>query len=113
MVIATGGYSGNKELLKKHYPHYTENLRLYGKPCPGDGLRMAIEAGAATEGLGAVIAMGPLFKGSNYVHVVAMECNTLWVNNNGEHFIKTDASFNLLKLLPSMLSNALRLIMVQ
>ena len=102
VVIATGGYSGNKELLKKHYPHYTENLRLYGKPCPGDGLRMAIETGAATEGLGAVIAMGPLFKGSNYVHVVAMECNTLWVNNNGERFINED-------IIPSASSNALNM----
>jgi fumarate reductase flavoprotein subunit len=102
VVIATGGYSGNKELLKKYYPHYTESLRLYGKPCPGDGLRIAMEAGAATEGLGAVIAMGPLFEGSNYVHVVAMECNTVWVNKNGERFINED-------IIPSASSNALNM----
>ena len=79
-VIATGGFSGDKEMLSKYYPHYTDTLRLYGKPCPGDGLRMALEAGAATEGLGAVLAMGPLFEGSNYVHVAAMESKTVWVN---------------------------------
>ena len=99
-VIATGGYSGDKRLLKKYYPYYTDTLRLYGIPCPGDGLKMALEAGAATEGLGAVIAMGPLFEGSNYVHVVSMESNTVWVNKNGERFINED-------VIPSASSNAL------
>jgi fumarate reductase flavoprotein subunit len=101
-VIATGGYSGDKRLLRKHYPHYTDTLRLYGIPCPGDGLRMALEAGAATEGLGAVLAMGPLFEGSNYVHVVSMESNTVWVNKNGERFINED-------IIPSASSNALNM----
>jgi fumarate reductase flavoprotein subunit len=101
-VIATGGYSGDKRLMRKHYPYYTDRLRLYGIPCPGDGLRIAIEAGAATEGLGAVIAMGPLFEGSKYVHVVSMESNTIWVNKNGERFINED-------IIPSASSNALNM----
>ena len=99
-VIATGGYSGNKTLLKRYYPHYTETLQLYGKPCNGDGLMMALEAGAATEGLGTVLTMGPLFVGSNYVHIVAMENNTIWVNKKGERFINED-------VIPSESSNAL------
>jgi fumarate reductase flavoprotein subunit len=101
-VIASGGYSGDKRLMRKHYPHYTDTLRLYGKPCPGDGLRMALEAGATTEGLGAVLAMGPLFQGSNYVHVVSMESNTVWVNKNGERYINED-------VIPSASSNALNM----
>jgi len=107
-VIATGGYSGDKRLMKKYYPHYTKTLRLYGIPCKGDGLRMALEAGAATEGLGAVIAMGPLFEGSNYVHVVSMENNTVWVNKSGERFINEDvipsASSNPLNMQPDKVS---------
>jgi fumarate reductase flavoprotein subunit len=108
VVIATGGYSGDKRLMKKHYPHYTETLRLYGIPCKGDGLKMALEAGAATEGLGAVIAMGPLFEGSDYVHVVSMESNTVWVNKNGKRFINEDvipsASSNPLNMQPDKIS---------
>lgn len=108
VVIATGGYSGDKRLMKKYYPHYTETLRLYGIPCKGDGLRMALEAGATTEGLGAVIAMGPLFEGSNYVHVVSMESNTVWVNKNGERFVNEDtipsASSNPLNMQPDKVS---------
>jgi len=107
-VIATGGYSGDKRLMKKYYPHYTKTLRLYGIPCKGDGLRMALEAGAATEGLGAVIAMGPLFEGSSYVHVVSMESNTVWVNKSGERFINEDvipsASSNPLNMQPDKVS---------
>ena len=99
-IIATGGYSGNSELVKKHYPHYTNKLKLYGKPCAGDGLRIALEAGSATEGLGTLLTMGPLFEGSNYVHIVAMENNTIWVNKKGERFINED-------VIPSESSNAL------
>jgi fumarate reductase flavoprotein subunit len=87
VVIATGGYSGNKELLRKYYPPYTDDLRLYGLPNMGDGLHMAIQAGAATEGLGVLLTMGPLFDGSLYVNSVAVEGNTMWVNNRGERFV--------------------------
>jgi fumarate reductase flavoprotein subunit len=86
-IIATGGFSGNRELLKKYHPHYTDSLRLYGLPNMGDGLHMATEAGAAMEGLGTILAMGPLFEGSLYVHAVAMESNTVWVNRRGERFV--------------------------
>ena len=87
VIVATGGYSGNKELLKKHYPHYTESMRLYGLPNSGDGLYMAREAGAATEGLGTVLTMGPFFEGSLYVHAVAVEPNVMWVNSRGGRFM--------------------------
>lgn len=87
VVIATGGYSGNKTLMREYYPHYTEALRLYGLPNMGDGLQMAVEAGAATDGLGTVLTMGPFFEGSLYVHAVAVEPNVIWVNSRGERFI--------------------------
>jgi fumarate reductase flavoprotein subunit len=87
VIIATGGYSGNRELLKKYHPHYTDSLRLYGLPNMGDGFYLATEAGAATEGLGTILAMGPLFEGSPYVHAIAMESNTVWVNKKGERFV--------------------------
>jgi fumarate reductase flavoprotein subunit len=87
VIIATGGYSGNKDMLKEYYAHYTETLRLYGLPNMGDGLRMAKEAGAATAGLGTILIMGPLFEGSLYVHAVAVEPNVIWLNSRGERFM--------------------------
>src|SRR4030042_2060497 len=58
IIVATGGYAGNKELLKKH-PHYHENIVNRGLPNEGDGIRMAMEIGADTEGLGEMALVGP------------------------------------------------------
>jgi fumarate reductase flavoprotein subunit len=87
VIIATGGYSGDKELMKKYYPYYSEDMQLNGKPGTGDGLRMAVDAGAATEGLGICMLCGPFFKGSLRVHLVAVESNTVWINQKGDRYI--------------------------
>ena len=63
VIIAAGGYAGNRDLLKKYYPNYTDDLHLVGLPHQGDGLQMAIDAGAATEGLGTLLLRGPYFQG--------------------------------------------------
>lgn len=87
VVIATGGYSGNKEMLKKYCAEYTEDAFVNGIEHMGDGIRMAVDIGAATEDLGNVLFMGPFFKGSLQVSIVAVESNTVWVNRRGERFI--------------------------
>jgi fumarate reductase flavoprotein subunit len=93
VIIGTGGYSGNRELLKKYYADYTEDLCLHGSPNMGDGLLMATEIGAATEGLGILHLRGPRFAGSSYIAVVAEEPNTIWVNKKGERFIDEATAF--------------------
>ena len=87
VIIATGGYAGNKELLKKYYPHYTENLYLVGLPHQGDGLLMANEIGAATEGLGILLLHGPYYRGPHEVITAAMQPSAIWLNKKGERFI--------------------------
>jgi fumarate reductase flavoprotein subunit len=87
VIIATGGYGGNRELLKKHCVPYSEDLYLRGMPHMGDGLVMATEMGAATEGLGILQLSGPSFKGSSLVASIAREPNTIWINRKGERFI--------------------------
>ena len=93
VIIATGGYGGNRELLKKYYHDYTEDLCLHGMPNMGDGLLMAEEIGAATEGLGILHLRGPRFAASSYIAVVAEEPNTIWVNKKGERFIDEAIAF--------------------
>ncbi len=100
-VIVTGGFSGNKKMLKKYCPLYTDNISLNGVPLMGDGLNMAMEIGATTEGLGTLLAMGPFFEGSKYVHCTAMESYSVWLNSNGERFINEDSA------IPSETANAL------
>jgi len=94
VIIGTGGYAGNKEFLKKHYPDYTEDLHSVGIPHTGDGISMALEIGAAPEGLGILQLRGPYFRGSLELTTVAMEPYVVWVNKAGERFYDESCSFN-------------------
>jgi fumarate reductase flavoprotein subunit len=94
VIIATGGYAGNREMMKKHCPAYSDDIILFGMPINfGDGLRMATGAGAATEGLGMLQTIGPRFAHSAYVAAVVVEPNTLWVNKRGERFVDESLAF--------------------
>lgn len=93
VIIATGGYAGNKKLLKKHCPAYKDNIYCRGIPHTGDGLLMAVATGAATEGLGLLQLGGPFFRGKPHVGAVAREPNTIWVNKKGERFTDESISF--------------------
>ena len=55
VIISTGGYAANKELLRKYCPWYSEEILYRGLPHMGDGLIMATQIGAATEGLGMML----------------------------------------------------------
>jgi len=59
----------------------------------GDGIRMALDVGAAPEGLGLVHAIGPRYGGSNYVAAIVVEPNTVWVNKKGQRFVDEALSF--------------------
>jgi len=49
VVIATGGFAGNRAMIKKYIPPLEDDDELYvgALPHQGDGIRMAEEAGAA------------------------------------------------------------------
>lgn len=89
LVIATGGYGGNGDLLRKYCPQYDESIKCFGLPHKGDGLLMALEAGAATEGLGLLHLEWP------HVHrdpgsvlaTLAREPYGLYVNKRGARFM--------------------------
>jgi NADPH-dependent glutamate synthase beta subunit-like oxidoreductase len=88
VIIATGGYLGNKELLKKHMNPYTDDFALPGMPYPGDGLSMAYEAGVAPEGLGRVQSSGPHFRGRvPMMGGLIGEPDAVWLNKNGKRFL--------------------------
>jgi len=89
VVIATGGYAGNKRLLKKYCPYYNENISLIGLPNKGDGLLMALKAGAATEGLGMIQAEAALHVvgGPKELLACSMEPEAIWVNGRGERYM--------------------------
>jgi fumarate reductase flavoprotein subunit len=113
VIVATGGYGNNKEMLKKYWPHYNENYTYDGPPSnTGDGITMATEIGAATAGMGAMNLHGPFIRpksdsfwmkmdaaGEDGAPIritawfLAWEPETLWVNKKGRRFI--DEGYNL------------------
>lgn len=86
VIIATGGYAGNKRLLKKYCPFNLETITCYGLPHTGDGLLMAMKAGAANDGLGVLHIGGPDFIGERQVRALPWEPNMVWINKYGERF---------------------------
>ena len=104
VIIATGGYGGNRKLLKKYCPDLLGELECDGIHHNGDGLLMAMEMGAANEGLGILHMAGPtapdkvslkLGAPPNTMRIRLMafvlEPYSVWVNKRGERFI--DESF--------------------
>ena len=73
----------------------------------GDGLVMAMDVGAATEGLGLLHLGGPRTLGALHLTAVAQEYNTIWVNKRGERFTDetiTDGRGNTIHRQPDKLS---------
>jgi len=113
VVIATGGYGNNKEMLKKSCPYYQDTFTYDGPPSnTGDGITMASEIGAATAGMGSLNLHGPFLKHSTdaksmkmdakwidgapikiTLWFLAWEPQTLWVNKTGRRFV--DEGYNL------------------
>ena len=112
VIVTTGGYGNNKEMLKKYCPYYQDTMTYDGPPSnTGDGIAMATEAGAATAGLGALNLHGPVLTRKESVAMtvdatghdgtpirvrlveLAWEPYTIWVNKKGRRFI--DEGYNL------------------
>jgi len=92
VIIATGGYGSNKEMMKKYCPYYRENQYYEGYPAHGDGISMAMEIGAATEGMGTLYlfinGIVGLPREMNYIAGLA---DSLWLNIRGERFVDESA----------------------
>jgi fumarate reductase flavoprotein subunit len=113
VIVASGGYGNNKEMLRKYCPYYHDNMTYDGPSGnTGDGINMAAEIGAALDGLGAMNLHGPFltpgspddtmaidakgFDGRQLritLWLIAWEPETIWVNKNGRRFV--DEGFSL------------------
>jgi fumarate reductase flavoprotein subunit len=100
VIIATGGFAGNRELLKKYCPDYSEgmHIREMSEHHTGDGLLMAAEAGAAISEHVSVYLEAPHPNYSDRGESLAAsmkepisgaikEPNTVWVNKKGRRFV--------------------------
>jgi len=85
-IIATGGFSGNSEMLSKYLPPYQDGDDVFigGIAHKGDGIKMAEEAGAGLEPRGATEFSVDRFHESRYLPFIAMKRSILPVNKKGE-----------------------------
>jgi fumarate reductase flavoprotein subunit len=97
-------------MLKKYSQYYHENINRIGLPHMGECLLMAMEEGAATEGLGTLHLTGPSFPPSRILSGLSLEPNTIWVNKKAVRFtdegtgIKSFEAVNAQVRQPDMLS---------
>lgn len=96
VIIATGGFASNKALLKKYCSESLVIVEHSGLPgMDGDGLIMAMELDADTDGLGNLMMVGPAPFPKNWtIEGVAGEPYCIWVNKKGERFIDETVTFN-------------------
>jgi fumarate reductase flavoprotein subunit len=106
VIMTTGGYGNNREMLKAHCPYYQDTMTYDGVPSnTGDGIKIAVEAGAATAGLGTLnlhgpfiartevkavklVALGPEGKAFEVrLQELAWEPYTIWLNKKGRRFM--------------------------
>ncbi len=100
VIIATGGYANNKEWIKRHTGRElgVDLIAVGNTGKMGDGIRMAWELGAASDGVDSleVLRVGPVgdeFAMGSDVEVVAMQPD-LWVTARGERFCDESLAFH-------------------
>ena len=96
VILATGGYSQNKEMRRKSAPHLTPEMVSTNQPgATGDGIVIATRHGADTTGMNCVQVYPLATPGTGALQGRARKMSGLDdvidVNKNGERFVKEDA----------------------
>lgn len=96
VILATGGYSQNKEMRRKSAPHLTPEMVSTNQPgATGDGIVIATRHGADTTGMNYVQVYPLATPGTSALQGRARKMSGLDdvidVNKNGERFVKEDA----------------------
>lgn len=88
VLIATGGFAGNPELMRDMIPNVQPEafMHLRGIPMEGDGLQIAKEAGAGIVRDIAIEGCGPVFGGRPEINVLGRDPKCVWVSRAGYRF---------------------------
>jgi fumarate reductase flavoprotein subunit len=116
VILASGGFTGNNELLHKYFPDYWDNdayATLAVKTNTGDGIRLAEEAGAGLNDYATLIKepATTYFGGEESIYSRMSSSANMWVNKHGERFQNEtwsgNASVNVLATQPGKIGFAL------
>ncbi len=98
VILCTGGFEGNNEMIKKYLPEADQIREIYGKKTnTGDGFQMAKWAGARMDSWPLCPmtwdGMSPEALKLGYDFVGVARQAWLYVNAHGERFMNEDATF--------------------
>lgn len=104
VILATGGYVDNPELIQKRTPFFKRLLSVSDGKSTGDGMQLAWQAGAAHYQMGAIQYGGgaiydrqqpPFVHMASQLAAAATQEAILWVNERGERFVNEDVNDNM------------------
>ncbi len=92
VILATGGYAGNSEILKAHNRDMSQMAMRGCSTCTGDGMAMAHEVGAVERGSSSIQLLGASMHESIGLdtHINQATCNepfAIWVNQDGVRYM--------------------------
>lgn len=96
VIVCTGGFAGNEEMVRKYYPNFKpeEVPAGGGMRHPGDGVRMALEAGADLEGNFAMEIAAPKIQGYAALNLLLGKPYNVWLNRFGRRFANEGIVYN-------------------
>ena len=87
VIIATGGFGYNREMLLEYAPHMADCVPKMPVGHQGDGLKMALDIGAATKDIGiAVAGSWPVCVESHSRAIWVLDKGGIMVNVHGKRF---------------------------
>lgn len=104
VLLATGGYVDNPELVKKHTTMSDRLMTVSDGKSTGDGMQLAWKVGAQHYQMGAIQYGGgaiydkiqpPFVHMASQIAAAATQEAILWVNERGERFVNEDVNDNM------------------
>jgi len=98
VVLASGGFAKNHDLLMHYAPHYAEAVFVAGAGSQGDGLRMGLELGADVRDMDYVkgtFGKHPTDETNDH-SLQAVYKGAIAVNQDGQRFVNESISYKLL-----------------
>ena len=95
-LISTGGFAGNDEMVRKYYPHYDPQKVPAGPGMrhTGEGIRMALEAGAGMDENFTMEIAAPKIQGYIPLNILLGKPSNVWLNMDGRRFADEGIVYN-------------------